>query len=75
MASFITATLSGPLWGEIQRQLLTDSSFSRNPLCRGTVQATALPAKAAFAVKLFSEIMAVARSDAYNEIKVRLTSA
>lgn len=66
IASFTTATLSGPLWGEIQRELLTDSSFSTNPLCRDTVQDTSLPAKAAFAVKLFSETVAMARSDAYN---------
>ena len=66
IASFTIATLSGPLWGEIQKQLLTDSSFSTNPLCRDTVQDTSLPEKAAFAVKFFSETMAVARSDAYN---------
>lgn len=64
IASFTTATLSGPLSGEIQRQLLTDSSFSTNSSCRDTVQGTSLRAKAAFAVKLFSGTMAVARSDA-----------
>jgi len=66
IASFTTATLSGPLWGEIHRQLLTDSSFSTKTLSCDMVQGMSLPAKAAFAVKLFSEIMAVARSDAYN---------
>lgn len=66
IASFTAATLFGPLWGEIQEQLLTDSSFGTNPLCCDTVQGTSLPKKAAFAVKLFAETMAVARSDAYN---------
>lgn len=50
MASFTAATLAGPLWGEIQKQLLSDSSFSTDPLCHVTTQGLSLPAKAEIAL-------------------------
>lgn len=65
-ASFPIAALPAPLWGEIQKQLLTDSSFGTNPLCPDTVSGMTLPEKAASAVQLLCETMAVARSDAYS---------